>query len=205
MAKKTVADIDVKGKKVLMRCDFNVPLDENGNILWETLPELGWPHHVESGEVRISHGKEYVAVGGGDGWLYLADVKSGKVLWRINLRGQIRQILFTKDDSIVYASSGDGYLYKIDAGSGEILGKAYVEAWLYRNSLAISSDEKYAFTISKLGRACLVDLEKMEVLRCFDTRGGGHATSMTRDASFLALASGGSYGRITFAFNGTAL
>ncbi len=32
MAKKTVADIDVKGKKVLMRCDFNVPLDENLNI-----------------------------------------------------------------------------------------------------------------------------------------------------------------------------
>jgi phosphoglycerate kinase len=32
MAKKTVADINVKGKKVLMRCDFNVPLDENQNI-----------------------------------------------------------------------------------------------------------------------------------------------------------------------------
>ena len=32
MAKKTVADIDVQGKKVLMRCDFNVPLDENCNI-----------------------------------------------------------------------------------------------------------------------------------------------------------------------------
>jgi len=32
MAKKTVADINVKGKKVLMRCDFNVPLDENCNI-----------------------------------------------------------------------------------------------------------------------------------------------------------------------------
>jgi 3-phosphoglycerate kinase len=32
MAKKTVADIEVKGKKVLMRCDFNVPLDENSNI-----------------------------------------------------------------------------------------------------------------------------------------------------------------------------
>jgi len=32
MAKKTVADINVKGKKVLMRCDFNVPLDDNGNI-----------------------------------------------------------------------------------------------------------------------------------------------------------------------------
>jgi phosphoglycerate kinase len=32
MAKKTVADIDVKGKKVLMRCDFNVPLDDKSNI-----------------------------------------------------------------------------------------------------------------------------------------------------------------------------
>jgi len=32
MAKKTVADIDVKGKKVLMRVDFNVPQDDNGNI-----------------------------------------------------------------------------------------------------------------------------------------------------------------------------
>jgi 3-phosphoglycerate kinase len=32
MAKKTVADIDVKDKKVLMRVDFNVPQDDNGNI-----------------------------------------------------------------------------------------------------------------------------------------------------------------------------
>jgi phosphoglycerate kinase len=32
MAKKTVADIDVQGKKVIIRCDFNVPLDDNCNI-----------------------------------------------------------------------------------------------------------------------------------------------------------------------------
>jgi phosphoglycerate kinase len=32
MAKKTVADVDVKGKKVLMRVDFNVPQDDKGNI-----------------------------------------------------------------------------------------------------------------------------------------------------------------------------
>ncbi len=32
MSKKTVKDIDLKGKKVLVRCDFNVPLDENRNI-----------------------------------------------------------------------------------------------------------------------------------------------------------------------------
>lgn len=32
MNKKTIRDIDLKGKKVLVRCDFNVPLDENKNI-----------------------------------------------------------------------------------------------------------------------------------------------------------------------------
>ena len=32
MAKKTIEDIQVKGKKVLVRCDFNVPLDDDKNI-----------------------------------------------------------------------------------------------------------------------------------------------------------------------------
>ena len=32
MNKKTVRDVDVKGKKVFVRCDFNVPQDANGNI-----------------------------------------------------------------------------------------------------------------------------------------------------------------------------
>lgn len=30
--KKTVEDLEVKGKKVLVRCDFNVPMDKEGNI-----------------------------------------------------------------------------------------------------------------------------------------------------------------------------
>lgn len=32
MNKKTIRDIDLKNKKVLVRCDFNVPMDENRNI-----------------------------------------------------------------------------------------------------------------------------------------------------------------------------
>ena len=32
MNKKTVKDIDLKNKKVFVRCDFNVPIDENGKI-----------------------------------------------------------------------------------------------------------------------------------------------------------------------------
>ena len=36
MNKITVRDLDLDGKKVLMRCDFNVPLDENKNITDKT-------------------------------------------------------------------------------------------------------------------------------------------------------------------------
>lgn len=32
MNKKTVTDIDVKGKRCLVRVDFNVPIDENGKV-----------------------------------------------------------------------------------------------------------------------------------------------------------------------------
>jgi phosphoglycerate kinase len=32
VAKKTIADLDLTGKKVLMRCDFNVPLDDNQKV-----------------------------------------------------------------------------------------------------------------------------------------------------------------------------
>ena len=36
MSKKTIKDIDLKGKKVLVRCDFNVPMDEERNITYKT-------------------------------------------------------------------------------------------------------------------------------------------------------------------------
>ncbi|MBU4294040.1 MAG: phosphoglycerate kinase [Actinobacteria bacterium] len=41
--KKTVEDIDIKNKKVIVRVDYNVPLDENGNITDNTRIRLSLP------------------------------------------------------------------------------------------------------------------------------------------------------------------
>ena len=45
MNKKTIEDIDVSGKRVLVRCDFNVPLDENRNITDDNAHRRGSAHH----------------------------------------------------------------------------------------------------------------------------------------------------------------
>ena len=45
MAKKTIADVDVRNRVVLMRVDFNVPQDDDGNItddrrIWMAIPSI---------------------------------------------------------------------------------------------------------------------------------------------------------------------
>ena len=47
MDKKTIEKVDLKGKRVFIRADFNVPFDENGNItddgrIRSTLPTINY-------------------------------------------------------------------------------------------------------------------------------------------------------------------
>ena len=41
--KKTIREIDIKNKKVIMRVDFNVPLDDDLNIADDTRIKLSLP------------------------------------------------------------------------------------------------------------------------------------------------------------------
>ncbi len=60
MAKKTIKDIDLKGKRVLMRVDFNVPLDENLNItddirIRSALPTIKYALERQAKVILMSH------------------------------------------------------------------------------------------------------------------------------------------------------
>ena len=58
--KKTLKDIDVSGKKVLVRCDFNVPMDEYGKItddkrIASSLPTIKYLLENKSKIILMSH------------------------------------------------------------------------------------------------------------------------------------------------------
>ncbi|RLC59280.1 MAG: phosphoglycerate kinase [Chloroflexi bacterium] len=60
MRKKTVRDIDIAGKRVLMRVDYNVPMDADGRILDDkriraTLPTLDYLRLAGAKIVLVSH------------------------------------------------------------------------------------------------------------------------------------------------------
>jgi phosphoglycerate kinase len=60
MDKKTIEKVDIKGKRVFIRADFNVPLDENGNItddgrIRSTLPTINYAIDEGAKVILASH------------------------------------------------------------------------------------------------------------------------------------------------------
>lgn len=60
MDKKTIDKVDVKGKRVFVRADFNVPIDENGNItddgrIRSTLPTINFALDAGAKVILASH------------------------------------------------------------------------------------------------------------------------------------------------------
>lgn len=58
--KKTIEDLDIRGKRVLVRCDFNVPMDENRNItddrrIKSALPTIEYILENDGKIVLMSH------------------------------------------------------------------------------------------------------------------------------------------------------
>ena len=91
MAKKTIEDVDVKGKRVLVRCDFNVPMNESGEITDDTrivaaLPTLRYLTEHGAKTIIVTHlgrpkGKVDMKYSVSPVGAYLADLMPETTIW----------------------------------------------------------------------------------------------------------------------------
>ena len=113
MAKKTIADIDVAGKKVLMRVDFNVPLDDAGKITDDRRIEMALP----SIKSVVERGGRLVLIS------HLGRPK-GEPNPKMSLAPTAAQLgkLLGKDVSFAADTVGDDAKSKVDAlGDGDVV------------------------------------------------------------------------------------
>ena len=136
---KTLKDFDFKGKRVLVRCDFNVPLDGKGNILDDfrvkkTIPTIDYLIKKEAKVILMSH----------------LDDPGGRVVENLRLDKIQESLMEHLDLSVVKAKDCIGKeieKWTEEMRSGEIL----LLENLRFHSEEEKNDENFAKELSKLG------------------------------------------------------
>jgi len=103
MNKKTLKDVDVRGKRVLMRVDFNVPLNDDGTVrndkrIKSALPSIKYVLDNGGMLILMSHlgrPKDYIKKGNTEG---LKNLKMDKVAERL---GELLGVKVKKMDQVV--------------------------------------------------------------------------------------------------------
>lgn len=96
--KRTLKDLDVKGKRVLVRCDFNVPMDENRNItddrrITSSMPTINYLIENGAKVILMSHlGRPK----GEPNPKYSLQPVANRLSELLN-----KEVVFAKDDSVV--------------------------------------------------------------------------------------------------------
>lgn len=145
---KSIKDFDVKNKRVLVRCDFNIPLDDEGNILndfriKESLPTIKYLSENGAKIILMSH---------------LGDPE-GKVTERYRLDGVHEKLIILLNQNVGLGEKPIGVLKTDDCIGEEIRelteninsGEVLLLENLRFHKEEEENDEKFAKELAKLG------------------------------------------------------
>ena len=163
-----------------------------GTPIWQetmaapTFQFTGWVN-LSSQEVRISNSNRYLAVGTGEGYAYMLDLASGRVLWSKFLGGMVRNIRFSVDDSATYLGS-DPWLVKVDSATGSEIWRANIFSWPLSDGLKLSPDGTSIAAMVKTGDVSVVRTSDGSVLWTYDAGTIGQFLAYSADGSRIAAA-----------------
>lgn len=158
--KKTLKDLDFAGKKVLVRCDFNVPMDENGNItddirITSSLPTINYIIEKGGKVILMSHlGRPK----GEPNKKYTLKPVADRLTELLN-----KEVVFAEDDSVV---SDEVRKQVASMNNGDVL--------LIENTRFRKEEEKNEEGFSK----DLASLGDLYVNDAFGTSHRGHASNV---------------------------
>ena len=178
------------------KCPFGVIETATGKTLWtKKAKQIKVTKHpkLDTKEIQISNNNKYLAVGGVDGTFILFDLKTGKILWTKFIYGQIRGILFDKNDEFIYAGTGDRNAYKLNIKDGSIIWKANIGSWPYVGAFKLSKDESLLASGGKYGDVAIIQTKDGKVKWYEDMNDVVSWLDFSPDGKYLVAGGGGQY------------
>jgi len=176
----------------------------SGEPVWEKALSVenfpsaaGFSGH-QSNELRFSPDGNHIAIGTGEGDLYLVERTSGDLEWSVFLRGQVRALIFSPEGAALYAGAGDGNLYKLAAADGSVLWQTPIgSGWPLLEGMKLSPDKSMIGVMTKAGEVTVIDAADGSVFFFFDTAGIGQWLDFSGDSQVVVASSfGGTYGLV---------
>jgi len=180
---------------------FGVLDATDGSEIWiKRAEEVTETTHNKLGskEVEISNTNKFLAVGGTEGTLLLYDLNTGRLIWTIFMRGQIRGILFDEKDKYIYAGAGDGYTYKVSVSNGAVIWKTWNGTWPYLGAFKFSKQRDLLGIGGKYGDLAILDPETGERIWYKDMDDIVSWLDFSPDGKLLVAGGGGQYATTLF-------
>ena len=178
------------------KCPFGVLETATGKPLWiKQSKKITVTEHpqLDTKEIQISNDNKYLAIGGIDGTLILFELETGKIVWTQFIYGQIRGILFDKNDEFIYAGAGDRNAYKLKVEDGSIIWKADIGSWPYVGAFKLSNDESLLASGGKYGDVAIIQTKDGKVHWYEDMNDIVSWLDFSPDGKYLVAGGGGQY------------
>jgi outer membrane protein assembly factor BamB len=127
----------------------------NGHIAWSFAfgAKLSYPWRFDYYYSSPTPYKDWILIGGDDGWLYALHQSDGKLIWKYNVHAVIRATPAVNNDMVLFGDM-DGRFHCLDLNTGK-------ERWLYKTDADTMNNEDWGFDRKAILSSAVVANDKI--------------------------------------------